>query len=808
LACDGRAAGVCARSAVSGAPGGYEDLDEKVLEAQRWVNATYGGRSGYNRCPEDGITGWSTMYSLTRGLQLELGITTPSDSFGPTTLARLAALGTIDRGFDNENILNIIKHGLWCKGYPGGYGDNYSADAVSDLKWDAGINPWTDDAVPPKVFKALLTMDAYVLMAGGTAAVREVQRWLNTQYLARRDFFVIPCDGVFSRNVQKALYLAIQFELGLSDDQATGVFGPATREGLREHEQVLGYSGPFTSIFSGAVVFNRVRLSSGNVYDRFTDTFDEALEAAVREFQAFSELPRTGMGDFGTWCQLLVSTGDPDRAATACDCVTAITDARAAALRAGGYTVVGRYLENVSGGKNKQLQPGELETIFRNGMRVFPISQYDGGYLAYFTYSRGYQDALSAHDAAVRHGFGTGSVIYFAVDYDATQADIDSNIVPYFMGVVGGLATRGKRYVHGVYGSRNVCEQVTRRTYARWSFVSGMSAGYSGNMGFPLPENWAFNQIKTVWVGTGDGRIEIDRDVHRGGADPGVASVNGSSSPVDAFVAYIRRLYELAVSYGGSRSPSQLVLEFLRHENYNDLQWQTLIGEIDAGFVNRVRDAGVTMIRELRDPFYGIDLNVAHLGASCNGVLVHGKPDGTSTGRGDVADWGGDWMTFYGEWRRDADSYASGRTYCQERLAKIDGNGTFKLRDLIEDADAFNMGMRLRAGRNIVEEVVYTYQGGGYLSRMRRFFEGRFGTGIDAKAIARDMLMPGLDEVVNLGRAYLIQTTGGVPTLMPHLLPGDRLDEFCQGFVDMLLDRVGQENAQVQRMRAEGTLPR
>lgn len=30
-------------------------MDAKVLEAQEWVNATYGGIAGYERAPEDGL---------------------------------------------------------------------------------------------------------------------------------------------------------------------------------------------------------------------------------------------------------------------------------------------------------------------------------------------------------------------------------------------------------------------------------------------------------------------------------------------------------------------------------------------------------------------------------------------------------------------------------------------------------------------------------------------------------------------------------------------------------------------------------
>lgn len=100
-------------------------MDTKVLDAQTWVNATYGGVSGYVRCPEDGCTGWSTMNALVMGLQHELGISPVVASFGPTTMSRLQALGDIGFGWDkNTNIVRIIQHGLFCKGYWGanGYG--------------------------------------------------------------------------------------------------------------------------------------------------------------------------------------------------------------------------------------------------------------------------------------------------------------------------------------------------------------------------------------------------------------------------------------------------------------------------------------------------------------------------------------------------------------------------------------------------------------------------------------------------------------------------------------------------------------
>lgn len=502
-------------------------MDQKVLEAQRWVNATYRGVDGYVPVAEDGVTGSRTLGALTRGLQHELGITALSDTFGPTTLSLLTQHGGIATSETNPHLVSLVQCACYCTGYdPGGITGTFgthTSSAVDLLMTRAGLGRFTG-VVAPKVVKALLSLDAYTLLPGGSAAVREVQRWLNGRYLARAAFFVVPCDGVFSRGVQQALYLAVQYELGLSDDQATGVFGPTTRAGLAAHPVAQGSTGVFVRLFSAGMIANQVQVG-GTRYATFTDTFDSALVTAVKAFQTFTALPVTGKGDGATWCELLVSTGDPGRPGTACDCVTTITGPRAKALYAAGYRFVGRYLDDVAGSSlHKAIQPGELGVLFRNRLKVFPISQYGADTAGDFTYARGYSDAVAASRRATGYGFPSGTVIYFAVDYDATQPDVDAGVVPYFTGVAKGLADEGP-YVAGVYGSRNVCAQVSSRTGARWSFVSGMSTGFSGNLGYPLPPNWAFNQIQTTTVGTGTGSTEIDKDVHRAGTDPGTSSV-------------------------------------------------------------------------------------------------------------------------------------------------------------------------------------------------------------------------------------------------------------------------------------------
>lgn len=78
------------------------------------------------------------------------------------------------------------------------------------------------------------------------------------------------------------------------------------------------------------------------------------------------------------------------------------------------------------------------------------------------------------------------------------------------------MGRMGAQFRIGIYGPRNVCSHVSAAGYADASFVSDMSSGFSGNLGYPLPDNWSFDQIVTKTVGTGESRIEIDNNIDSG----------------------------------------------------------------------------------------------------------------------------------------------------------------------------------------------------------------------------------------------------------------------------------------------------
>ena len=174
------------------------------------------------------------------------------------------------------------------------------------------------DRLNAKLFKALLTMDAYVLVSGGDPEVRKIQQWLTRRYWQRRFATIIPTEGHYSRDVQKLLMKALQSEFGIADSSVNGNFGPATRQQLAAHILKPGDSGVLVELLSAACVFNgAVPRGEGMVHTMFKSTFDDKLAKYIQAFQAFSLLPVTNRVDYATWCQLLVSTGDPNRAAHA-----------------------------------------------------------------------------------------------------------------------------------------------------------------------------------------------------------------------------------------------------------------------------------------------------------------------------------------------------------------------------------------------------------------------------------------------------------------------------------------------------------
>ncbi|MDQ1295647.1 MAG: hypothetical protein QG608_3532 [Actinomycetota bacterium] len=781
--------------------------DQMVLKAQQWVNKTYGSVSGYNPCAENGYTGWQTIHSLTRALQHELGITTLSDNFGPTTWSRLSTYGKVGISSGNAKMRIIAEAALYCKGYSGG-----NIDGAFDRPTQAGLTAMARDMgfdpdtlltdVKPKVFKALLTMDAYVETRHGKAAIRTSQQWLNRTFIDYGQYFIGPCDGHFSRNVQTALVLAIQYQQGMTDSQVTGSIGPATMSGLRTQGYVSTSSGSatWTRLFQCALAFNNFL----NEWGGSGGSFSDKLATTVRRFQAFCTLPQTGAGDFQTWMSLLVSTGDPDRKGKACDCMLPLKTTSVLVLKNAGYELVGRYL---TGGTNKILTNSEIAIILDAGMSFFPIYQVYGNGVQYFSYDQGSEAGRAACEAAAGFGVPSGTVIYFSVDYDAVDSEIAGFIIPHFQGVADAVAAFSTRYAVGVYACRNVCSQLHDAGLTIRSFVSGMSTGYSGNLGFALPSNWAFDQIKNLTING----VEIDNDIVSG-RDPGVNSVVRPRDPNDAFYTFLIWLEARAGQWrekGHTKfSRAELVAQFLRlldpvNNIIKDLiidDWHVsddVFGTFDSDFIDFVKSyENMPAIIDPCDRYYLWDSDLSHFGASFGAVVTHGIfSDLRVSSMVDFGSWGGDLLSVLGQCEDSGVSDSDARNYAYKLISSSDSSTFFGLSDFFADVDAMIIGMRCRNNSSLLlsDQFKSLYaNAGSSKARFKTFFDIRFGSDKSVILTAAQSMFCSIegDRAEIIRNAFWFKDFGSITCPSPTAVSEKVRNGVAQAFQDRFLEFV------------------
>ncbi|MBC1918824.1 DUF1906 domain-containing protein [Listeria booriae] len=536
-------------------------MDEMVRQVQSWLNKTYDkyvAKGDFQTIPENGKTGWTTVYALTRALQIELGISPTADNFGPTTekLFKPLTIGASDAKPTNINY--ILQGAFYCKGYsPGGFTGVFGGQtqiAVKMFQKDAGLAT-QDGVVSTIIMKSLLDMSAFQTVSGGTYGVRTVQQNLNHDYSAWIGKLV-PCDGLYGRDTNTSLIYALQKEEGMARTTANGNFGPGTTTSLTNLIPTFASNKALVLLLQYSLACN------GLPINQFSGVYDAETTNLVKRYQEFMKMSiTTGAITMGTFKALLSSAGDTNRSATACDTSYVLNTDQIDTLWNAGYRYVGRYLTGnvIRGGVRvpKAMNPTEIAAILKKGLKIFPIYQ-DGGYeIPYFEVPfQGISDGYKAIDAAYNLGFPAGTTIYFAVDLDAYDYQITDLIMPYFQNLRAAFKQNQalRSYQIGVYGARNVCSRLKNAGLVDNVFVADMSTGFSGNLGFPMPDDWAFDQYFEMSIGTGNGKLDIDK-VTYSGVDKGVSVVTpppASDTPNSAAINRARLLKIRDVLYGNS----------------------------------------------------------------------------------------------------------------------------------------------------------------------------------------------------------------------------------------------------------------
>lgn len=726
--------------------------DSKVFATQEWLNVTYGVAVLGRVLAQDGQIGWQTIYGMIRGLQKELGITSFSDNFGDGTLAALRSqYPTIGPSTSRYNVRRLAQSALWCHGYLGGneWGnlDAVTNNGLKSFLYNCGLAALSE-TVPteftPKMVKALMTLDAYSLIASGTPAIREAQQWINGNYRSRKQP-ILPCDGLFTRSTQQGLMTVIQYELGLSDSQANGSFGPTTKSGLASEANVSSGSVDGTKnwvrLFQCALRFNGYEAP-------LTGRFDAATVTATKAFQSYAELGSTGVANFKTWASLLISTGDETRTAIASDMASQLTASWCNSLYANGYRTVGRYLSVLG----KRYAPGELENIFAAGLKTFPIMQEANTGPDDFSYEKGLDHGFQALRRLRQLGFADGATVFFAVDFDALDDTITSRVKPYFEGIKKRFQSSLSKYRIGIYGTRNVCARIVNEDLAQEAFIASMSWGWGGNLGFPLPPSWSYDQI---WNGKLAGSaLEIDKNVQSVRARPAARGdvartpltyiSDGSGGPPttlsfdEDYFWYISELTTRAEIQAQSRESAwKIALFYLQNLDYNNPAWQSVapadLGSVDYLLYQNVRD-------EMPLPPSSTRARMTHWAASTRvyqRYWQYAEPVGSVVTVSDLGAWGLDLAQAWGDYLKAAPS-DSIRSWLASRIGNT--SASFGLDDILGDIDALLVTRMLRDSANrslddTVREIGVRVQDDP-VWRYHRFMEVRFGNSFEVAAAA------------------------------------------------------------------------
>ena len=157
-----------------------------------------------------------------------------------------------------------------------------------------------------------------------------------------------------------------------------------------------------------------------------------------------------------------------------------------------GFDFVLRYYSHTA---SKNLSLGEAQALSAAGLQIGVVWETAATHASFFSRAQGLSDGSAALLCAQTViGQPAASCIYFAVDYDATEADIDGCISDYFGGIVAAFAaSQGARYAIGVYGSGLSCSTLVEKGFASMSWLS-QSTGFAGSKAYAQSQAWNLSQ--------------------------------------------------------------------------------------------------------------------------------------------------------------------------------------------------------------------------------------------------------------------------------------------------------------------------
>lgn len=155
------------------------------------------------------------------------------------------------------------------------------------------------------------------------------------------------------------------------------------------------------------------------------------------------------------------------------------------------HTVIRYY---ASSERSKTFDAHEAKLLASEGFAILPVYQDRNRLEDDFSEAEGRTSARNALRFADRLRQPDGSTILFAVDADLSQTVIENNVSAYFRGVKEEMASQGRSFRIGVYGSGLTCRTLMKKGLVQVPWLS-MSRLFKGTKDFFESDDWMLRQI-------------------------------------------------------------------------------------------------------------------------------------------------------------------------------------------------------------------------------------------------------------------------------------------------------------------------
>lgn len=300
-----------------------------------------------------------------------------------------------------------------------------------------------------------------------------------------------------------------------------------------------------------------------------------------------------------------------------------------------------------------------------------------------------------------------------------------------------------------------------------------MSSGFSGNLGYPIPADWNYDQFAEISGYAG--KWDLDRVAHAGRV-AACSSVLPSSSATpypdpdpakpeeDPLLAWSKKTErECLESLGKASRPiracrgsiGEFILEWLRKpeywgDKYGGL-WRLYTPEIPSPSELESARQICSGVCKKQPAIKGLlpNRDVAHMAATAVGCLAWGiEEDNKEYGLGDLGGWPLDLLQIWGAYEREANS-SDLAAWLEKHLGGMHEGKGFGYEDVLADADAWLIARNMirKPSSNALTNAMRDVFKQSETHRIGRFYRERFGSRADNVVTAFKKVADGIDAL-------------------------------------------------------------